>query len=379
MAEYLIPEYCVSTLSKKIKRIINKGAHVIFDILEQDMPIKCQDNAPLPRYIKCAKIKVSSEYKINGWIFVATIEQGFDQNTIKIANNALENDIPSTYKTAAIECEHCCIKRGRNDTYLIYNEHALEWLQIGKTCLQKYTQGMNAETCTALAAIIEEIKTLNTAVTRGTFDLERVPIDAYVEPMDVIRRKAYLYVKNNGYQSGVTGLAFSTAIFKGIDLPEATEAEVEQITDYLENTEISAYIASAWAIWNKKSFAARDGCLITSAIYSYFKNAQKLLQQKVEKQTSINNTEQISTEIIGNEVAFIIKDFRVLYLKNINNTYSSAYPVYKIIDTNGKVYICACHINFKLEKNMQIKGSIKKITEYKKERQIILNQCTLLA
>lgn len=375
MAEYLIPEYYVSDLRKKVKRIANKGAHVIFDVLEQGIPVKYQGNAHMPRYIKCDKIEFSGEYKINGWIFVATIEHGPGQNIIKVANRALEKNIPIIYKTADKECEHCHIKRARNDTYLVYNETTHEWEQVGKTCLQGYTQGLNAEACTSLVSVINELEKLNNETTRGIFDLEKVPVDFYVEPMDVVKRKAYLYVKDNGYQSSVTGLAFSMAVFRGADLPESTDEEVEQVTNYLENAENSAYISNAWAAWCKRSFEARDGGLITSAIYSYFKNEQRLVQQRTKERTLQNNINQASSGAVGDKVTFTIKDFRVLYLKNINSYYSPAYPVYKIIDTDGRAYIWSCSTGFELKEGAKLEGTIKKIAAYKGEMQTTVIDC----
>lgn len=378
MAEYLIPEYYVSDLRKKVKRITNKGAHVIFDVLEQGIPVKYQDNAHTTQYIKCDKIEVSGEYKINGWIFVATIEHGPEQNIIRVANKTLENNIPIIYRTADKECEHCHIKRDRNDTYLIYNETTHEWEQVGKTCLQGYTQGLNAEACTSLVSVMNEVEKLNNDVNHGIFNLEKVPVDSYVEPMDVVKRKAYLYVKDNGYQSSVTGLAFSMAVFRGADLPEATDEEVAQVTNYLENAENSAYISNAWAAWSKRSFEARDGGLITSAIYSYFKNEQRLVQQRTKEQALQNNIKQTSLGTVGDKVIFTIKDFRVLYLKNINSYYSPAYPVYKIIGMDGKVFIWSCSTGFELEEGLKLEGTIKKIADYKGEMQTTVIDCKVV-
>lgn len=375
MAEYLIPEHYISDLHKKVKRIINKGAHVIFNVLEQSVPVKCRDSTHTTRYIKCDKIEVSGEYKINGWVFVATIKHGPEQNIINVANKTLENNIPAIYRTANKECEYCHIKRDRNDTYLIYNETTHEWKQVGKTCLREYTQGLNAEACASLVSVINELEKLNNETTRGIFDLEKVPVDFYVEPMDVVKRKAYLYVKDNGYQSSVTGLAFSMAVFRGANLPESTDEEVEQVTNYLENAENSAYISNAWAAWCKRSFEARDGGLITSAIYSYFKNEQKLVQQRTKERTLQNNINQASSGAVGDKVTFTIKDFRVLYLKNINSYYSPAYPVYKIIDTDGRAYIWSCSTGFELKEGAKFEGTIKKIAAYKGEMQTTVIDC----
>lgn len=382
MAEYLIPEYRVPELQKKVQRIANKGANVTFNILEQGIPVEYQDNARRTRYISCDRIEISGEYKINGWVFVATIEHAPDENIIRVANPALESRIPARYRYAGRECEHCHIRRDRNDTYLVYNEDEDEWKQVGKTCLQGYTNGLNAETCAALASVMREISKINDDIQHGGYYADDIPPSFYVEPMNRVRKKAFTYIRDNGYQPGITGMAFSKAIFSGDDIPEASEEDVDKVTEYLAQAEPSAYIDNARAAWNKPSFQARDGGLITSAVYSYFRNEQKLAQQRAKeqaRQAELANINQTSAGEVGDKVTFTIEDFKVLYMRNGGSGYyASEYPVYRIVGTDGRIYIWGCSDGTTLEKGMQLRGTIKKISEYRGEMQTEVTRCRIV-
>lgn len=65
MAEYLIPDYKMSELEKKINRIRNKGAHIVFETLETGIPVDAPEIGPHAR-ILCTRVEVEGTYIING-------------------------------------------------------------------------------------------------------------------------------------------------------------------------------------------------------------------------------------------------------------------------------------------------------------------------
>lgn len=155
----------------------------------------------------------------------------------------MEGRVPERYRTAAKDCEHCHINRDRHDTYLVYNEDEDEWKQVGKTCLQSYTSGLNAETCALFASVMAEIARISNDTDNHTFNAEELAnasshnsMHSYSDyPMEYARKKAYAYVLERGYTSGQTGRDFARALADGWESTrEITDANINEVTTWLD-------------------------------------------------------------------------------------------------------------------------------------------------
>ena len=160
MARYLIPDYKLPELFKVVNKIRNKGANVTCDILRENIPVNI-DRFGRGFFITCSEVEVEGSYRMNGWDFVGTIQHASPENIIRLADNDFEGRVPERYRTAERNCEHCNIRRDRNDTFLVYNEDEDEFRQVGRTCLKNYTQGLDAEVCASMISILAEIDRLN--------------------------------------------------------------------------------------------------------------------------------------------------------------------------------------------------------------------------
>lgn len=380
MARYLIPNYKVEELNKKIQRIRNKGANVIFDIINPHVGVDAQVDGRDVQ-IDCSEIEIEGRYIINGWTFVGVIEHGSPENIIRLADNRFEGRIPERYRTAGRECEHCHIRRDRNDTYLVYNEDEDEFKQVGRTCLQSYTNGLNAETCAELSSIIAEVNRLN----NGDFgDLSSVRnLHSYLFiSMDEAKKKAYKFVQQHGYQSGETGRAFSIAFTRGDLRDSASDAEVNEVEEYLEaNVDESPYIRNALAAWRKDNFEFRDGGLITSAVFSYFRYKQReeqRLAREHQREAELANINQSQAGNVGDKVTFTIADYKVAYTRHVDGYYGGSYPVYRIVGTDGRIYIWGCTTGLDLRRGMTLRGTVKRISEFRGETQTEVSRCKVV-
>lgn len=156
--EYLIYEGNMERLQKKLKRIENKCKK--YGNTEFKFEVKGE------QYKEC---KVDGEYfnnkyyiidvegvaKINDWVFVATIQHKDNGNIIRQFKTDIE--IPERYRCTDSICEHCNTKRTRKDTYLIYNEITQEFKQVGKSCLQDFTNGLSAENVAQYISWFDEV------------------------------------------------------------------------------------------------------------------------------------------------------------------------------------------------------------------------------
>lgn len=126
---------------KKVKRIIKKcekhGNPFVYKIVgNEDVKI----DGKLYNFVV---VDVEGTAKIDDWEFIATLEHNDNGNIIRRYNN--EIDIPMRFRTSDNVCEHCNTKRNRSELFIIHNVNTNDWKQVGRNCLQLYTNGLNAE------------------------------------------------------------------------------------------------------------------------------------------------------------------------------------------------------------------------------------------
>ena len=145
-------------LQKKLQRIENKckkygNTNFKFEIKgehykECKVDGECFNN-------KYYIVEVEGIAKINDWIFVATIQHKTNGNIIRQFKTDIE--IPEIYRSTDSICEHCNSNRARKDTYLIYNETTKEFKQVGKSCLNSFTNGLSAENVAQYISWFDEV------------------------------------------------------------------------------------------------------------------------------------------------------------------------------------------------------------------------------
>lgn len=151
---------------KKIRTVENKcrkyGCDFHYEkIGEEFKDVPTGDTDPLtnrPIMVKCRFIVVrcSGTAIINDWEFVASVEHTNKGNIFSKGLTTVE--IPVRYRTAPCTCEHCKTNRIRKDTFIIRNTKTGEFKQVGKSCLQDFTNGMSASGMAWFASIKEIFK-----------------------------------------------------------------------------------------------------------------------------------------------------------------------------------------------------------------------------
>lgn len=374
MSIYQIPKYKLEELNKKINHIRNKGVRVTFNIVNDSVFV------PAPTLgknasIECAEVDIEGTYIINGWRFVATIEHSSPENIIRVADTALADSIPERYRVAGRECEHCHIRRDRNDTYLVYNEDTAEWKQVGKTCLLNYTSGLNAETCALMSSVMVELMRLNEDVRSGGYS------DFYGATigwdMNFIKKCAYNYVKKKGYVPQDTKIAFKDDLRKNeLSDQGVSDADIDEVTKWLTNASPSDWQRNTKAVWNKNNFEIRDTGYILSAVAIFFRD-----KARAEAQAKITQNKPQSKYAgeVGDKVSFVVTSVSVIYTRTGGRMgYSYEYPVYKMTDENGGIYIWGSSNMVDVEVGCTIKGTIKRLSEFRGEKQTELTRCKVI-
>lgn len=367
--KYEIPVENLEDLKKKVQRIKNKGVDVTFDILGTK---KVEVDTGI--YHTFYEVEADGEYKIDGWEFVGTIEHTPNGNIIRKISDTY--NVPSRYRNASPECEHCHKIRDRKDTYLVYNSDSDEYKQVGKSCLMGYTNGLSVNVCAELLSFIREVEDAENYT--GSAGISYNSGNDIVA--DTFKKIAYPYIKKNGYvktdqgeRSTVKQLSY---LLTKTDVPLASDKEIDAITDWIatwDEGKVNDFQENARIAWKKKFLEYRDLALISSFIASYFKAMQRESEIKLRKEAS---TSEYVGEV-GSKITLEVANQRVLYTKEPSYSYyGDCTFMYRIVGTDGNIYIWST--TQLVEVGDKINATVKDHKEYNGEKQTTITRGKIL-
>jgi hypothetical protein len=101
-----------------------------------------------------AEITGPLDIKYNNWQFIATLQHlSTGANIIRLCSNF---SIPVKYYNCDSNCEHCNVKRNRNDTYLVRNDSGLI-MQVGSSCIKDFLGGNSPDWILQHASLIADL------------------------------------------------------------------------------------------------------------------------------------------------------------------------------------------------------------------------------
>ena len=219
MATYMIHESNLERLEKKLATIQKKCivSHCTFkyEITGEEFRTAVDDQGQ-EYTAKYYQVEVEGSSKYNGWRFIATIDHHDEGNVIRAYDTKIE--VPDRYKTCGPTCEHCNKIRSRKDTYLIYNDEKNEFKQVGKACLQEFTNGLSAEDVAFFCSIYEKME-------QG-YGYSGPNFNRYID-VEAILRYAFECYKHWGYQKSRNSLADEEGF-----VPAGYRSTRERATDY---------------------------------------------------------------------------------------------------------------------------------------------------
>ena len=217
METYLIREENMDRLEKKLETIRKKceasKCSFTFNIKPDRIYKDGQDEDGNDCTFCYREVEVDGTARYEGWRFVATLDHHEAGNVIRAFDHELV--IPEKYQTCGPTCEHCNKIRSRKDTYLIYNDETGEFKQVGKSCLQEFTNGLSAENVAFFCSVYEQIEGLG-GYTGPSFN-------RYIS-VEQILNYAFECYKHWGYQK-------SRYSFEE-DVPVGYRSTKERVVDY---------------------------------------------------------------------------------------------------------------------------------------------------
>ena len=217
MATYLIREENMERLEKKLatlqKKCIASHCSLSYQVKGDEFKTFTNDYGE-EITVRYKVVEVDGEAKYNGWRFVATIDHHDAGNVIRAYDTEIV--VPDKYKSCGSTCEHCNKIRSRKDTYLIYNDELAEFKQVGKSCLQEFTNGLSADNIAFFCSIYEEME-------KG-YDYSGSSINRYIS-VEQMLNYAFETYHHFGYQK-------SESSFYDEEIPVGYRSTKTRVTDY---------------------------------------------------------------------------------------------------------------------------------------------------
>lgn len=229
--------------------------------------------------------------KLNGWTFVARLDHSNDTGTIvrMVPNTGVT--LPDNYRNAVnTTCDHCNVNRYRRDTFVVFNEEANEFKQIGSTCLKDFF-GHDPSKIAKMAELLGYAYECGKAGENFVGgDLRYIELQSYLEHAAAMVRKhgwvsGGVAFKNHGLTStrqraSDSMLAHFTTITDD-DRVLASEA-LEWASNLSSNEVLSDYEHNVSVIANATMIEPRSMGLAASIVGVYFKNKTSALPKTIE-------------------------------------------------------------------------------------------------
>ena len=403
MATYLIHESNLERLEKKLASIQKKcqASNCTFKYEITGTEFKTATDEQGNEYTaKYYAVEVEGSAKYNGWRFVATLDHHAEGNVIRAYDTELT--IPDRYKTCGPTCEHCNKIRSRKDTYLIYNEENNEFKQVGKACLQEFTNGLSAENVAFFCSIYEKME--------GAGSYSGMSYNRYIEVSDILRYAFECY-NHWGYQKSRNSLED-----EGVTAPYNYRSTKDRVTDYYyikrqplkvqeqlqtEMDEVGFSINSEYAVstteaaleWirgieNPDSEYIRnlkvicsDECtdwrslgILVSLTVAYDRHLGKVAEY--EKKQKAQEEEKESSEHVGNIGEKLEVNCTSFELKSSWDGRFGMTYLYKFTDESGNIYIWyASSPVADADLVTKVKGTVKDHSEFQSVKQTVLTRC----
>lgn len=402
MNTFYIPEDNMSRLEKQLGTIQKKCSSNEFSFTYNKIgeEYKTFDISPDEQVtIKYIVVEVEGTVKHDGWEFVATIDHANKAGNIIRAFNT-ELTIPAKYKTCGPTCEHCNKIRNRKDTYLIYNAESKEFKQVGKACMQEYTNGLDAEHVAALVSCYSKMEDMSWSIPSGSYtkyqNVEEILNYAFECYRHFGYEKAYYdeyettYSKSTRERVSNYMQLDSGRISPSSDWGRAIKEEMDEVgfnhnSDYAnqmtegslkwiaEQKDDNEYIRNLRIICTEPYTESRNFGILVSMPAAY---GRYLDQKAYEGKKAQEHKEEAKSEYqgeVGDKLEIQCSSFKCI--STFDNMYGTTW-LYKFTDESGNIYTWFASSPVQDEdKVIAIKGTVKKHEEYKGVKQTIMTRC----
>ena len=396
MTQYSIYEGNMERLEKKLNRIYGKckkyGCEFSYrQVGEEFKELKDdQGNKYTARFMI---VEAEGKAVVNGWKFIASVEHTEKGNII---NRIGEIEVPERYYSSKAICEHCNSKRYRKDTYIVMNEESGEFKQVGKSCLNDFTNGLSAEAVAQYISLFNElIQGEAPCGGRGERYYKSETILRYAA--ETIKHFGYVRTQDSGISTASRSFDYYCVKYGGWMLLEDVRKKLIQEMDSVGFNEDSADTvqtvadALSWVSQQEESnnyiHNLKTACGLEyvtgrnlGILISLFPTYNRELEYQAEKsererQWAAERASEANSQHIGNIGDRITVQVNSVVCLTSWETEWGITRVYKIVDANGNVYTWKTSSFIEEDKVNTIKGTVKEHKEFRGINQTELTRC----
>lgn len=390
---YLIPSSNLSHFKEKFAKLQRKASRIgveipSYSIIKEELVTQFKQNAenPLGQPEKFTVLLHSvvihtGKVIVNGFEFIASIEHTEEGNLIRSHS---EETVPTVYRTAKSNCDHCNMNRRRNDTFVLQNTNDSSFMQVGRNCLADFL-GRDGEDFARRAEFTFDANELAEASEGGGEGGPRYDhLDLYLSYVaEAIATCGWVskgMSQKNGNQSTAylaldvmypprdmnkNELPFRTPTDKSVSVAKDAITWAENLSD--SEVEGSDYLNNIRVIARRGIVDARQYGFAASIVSSY----QRMLGELVAKQRNANKPSEY-VGAVGDKLTVEVTVDKVVTCEGM---YGTTY-LHMFTDGNGnRLTWFASSGALETGKTVKIKGTIKKLEEYKGTKQTIMTRC----
>lgn len=330
--------------------------------------------------------------QLEGWEFIATLQHLYDDqnNVVNVLRVVPGVEIPEHYRHAdATNCDHCCTRRKRNDTYVVRDTQTGVYKQVGRNCLKDFIRGADPHTIaskleaifSAMAVLADTEEGSRGGGGQGTSNAFSM-IEFLSMTAAIIREFGWLS-RGRANETGAQATADTVLARLGAN-PRATvkyilpnEADIklaeqarEYISENLSRPDVSDYEHNLYVSLAVNYVTSRTAGIVASAIPFYQREMSKIAERSRPQTIS----EWVGVE--GERQDFYVTPTAMFTTEGF---YGTTF-IWKFVTREGNVLTWFTSSGQDLEidtKEYRITGTVKKHDEYKGVKQTILTRVTV--
>lgn len=402
--QYLIHEDKIEKLEKKLATLETKckkyGVEFNYkrvDELFTESDKKDEKGFPIVNHYFI--VEASGLLKHADWEFVATIDhREGNGNVIRSYANSIQ--VPDRFYYSEPFCEHCNTKRRRKDTYIIHNTVTDEWKQVGRSCVNEFTNGLDAQWIawyTQMYSEIEDSYSPDTSIrpreyhsvrTILLYAAECVKHFGYFKTDDRYPTKHrtldYYYFCERGWVANKELREVYTEDMESVSFNINSDDTVKLVDDAiswvcnLSEKEITDnnYMHNLYNIVSNEYATCRDIGMLVSLIPTY---NRELAKREREEQIRIENAKEvIASDFVGNigdRITFKLESAECVCSRETMFGYQH---LYKFKDVDGNILMWSTSNYIDSDKDINtICGTVKSHEEFRGVKQTFLTRCKL--
>lgn len=378
-------------LEKMNKKAIKLGIAPAV-ITEKFEYVVIDDNGIFIKRTPYTRITVeATEIKFGNYEFVATLDHTIgDKPVVKVVPN---KSIPEQYQNADCSCDHCGIKRNRNETFIFKDDNGFK--QVGRSCLKEFFGIDPTKTLDWFGSVFEMAED---GYFGGYSKYKESTIDVVATALAVVESEGYISKKTaSEYNSKVVdgNIIYSTGslVFQALNPPVPTK-DNKDIIEWCRNIRIRANELDteatdmiAWGIeyFSKQSgeYAHNMGIFLNTVsiepkyigyVVSVIGAWQRENVAKAEKETK-----RFDNEYVGNVGDKLTVDVSVVKIIPLEGQYGISYMnIMNQVDTANNIIWISSKSVLNEGDNITLKGTVKKLNDRDGKKQTFLTRCKVV-